>query len=319
MPTCFYRVFQEISKCQRMKNFPAFVKSFLIVCCLGLLFSCQPEDEPVNKILSSDFIDGVLFLNHSDEGFAIQIPTSTSAKFFSSPSKNTFEIDESGEDFLELAPGLYWIDVVWENGIPVRETIPVYITKNKEEAIQTVSALKKMKTENAGYAIVLRHANATVGEDIVTSPIPQWWKSCDSNVARQLNESGKNNAKKIGDAIRKLSIPVSASISSEFCRAVQTFENMALGVNIAQDRRLNHENESKKLVMWEDAFQVIKDNPKNDGIVVLVGHYNMYAENPYRTSIRPFNQSDGFLMRRLPTGELDFIGSIPIYMWDIFL
>ena len=302
-----------------MKYFLAQSKAFVAVICLVILFSCQTENEPDNKILSSDFIDGVLFLNHRDDGFAIQIQTSTPAKFFPSASKNTFDIDESGEDFLELSPGLYWIDVAWANGIPVRETIPVYITKNKEEAIQTVSALKKMKTENGGYVIVLRHANASVGEDIVTSPLPQWWKSCDSNVARQISELGKNNAKKIGNALKKLSVPVSATISSEFCRAVQTFENMALGLNIAQDRRLNHENESNKLVMWEDVFQVIKDNPKNDGIVVLVGHYNMYAQNPYRTSIRPFNQSDGFLMKRLPSGELNFIGAIPMHMWDIFL
>ena len=302
-----------------MSYFPSFFKSFFFIVFISLLFSCQTEDEPVNKILSDDFIDGVLFVSHSDDGFEIQIQTSTAAKFYPSSTKTTFDINETGTGVLDLDQGLYWIDVVWENGVPIRESIPVYITKNKQEGIQTVTALKKMKTENSGYVLVFRHANASVGQDKIDSEVPQWWKSCDFNVARQLNDQGKSNAKKIGDAIRKLSIPVSSSISSEFCRAVQTFENMALGINIVQDRRLNHENESQKLVMWEDVFQVIKDNPKNDGIVVLVGHYNMYAENPYRTSIRPFNQSDGFLMKRLPSGNLEFIGSIPVYLWDIFL
>jgi len=302
-----------------MRHFSSLLKIFYSLALIAVFSSCQKQEEPENRILSNDFNNGVLFLSHSDNGFDIQIQTSTPAKFFPSTSKATFDIDESGKDFLELAQGLYWIDIAWENGMPVRETIPVYITKNKDEAIKTVSSLKKMKTENGGFVIVLRHANASVGEDIVNSQVPQWWKSCDSNVARQLNEQGKNNAKKIGNAIRKLSIPVSATISSEFCRSVQTFENIASGLTIEQDRRLNHENESKKLVMWEDVFQVIKDNPKNDGIVVLVGHFNMLAENPHRTSIRPFNQSDGFLMKRLPSGELDFIGCIPMYMWDLFL
>jgi phosphohistidine phosphatase SixA len=153
----------------------------------------------------------------------------------------------------------------------------------------------------------------------VNSPLPQWWKSCDPAVARQLNEQGKANAKKIGDAFKNLKIPIAGAISSEFCRAVQTFENMGLGLQILLDRRLNHENESKKLVMWQDAFQTIKDNPKTNGVVMLVGHYNMYDQNPHRTSIRPFNQSDGFLMKLRPSGELDFVGSIPMALWDLFL
>jgi phosphohistidine phosphatase SixA len=298
-----------------MKNFQIFLMSL----CVLLFFSCETETTPDNRILSGDYVDGVLFVSYDEDGFPIEIRTSTPAKFFPSTSKNTFEIEESGEDILDLDPGLYWIDIVWENGMPLRESIPVYITRNKDEAIETVSALKNMKNESNGFVIVLRHANASVGEDIVTSNVPEWWKSCDSGVARQLSELGKSNALKIGTAIKNLSIPVSATISSEFCRSVQTFENMNLGLTIEQDARLNHENESKKLVMWEDVFQVIKDNPQSNGVLALVGHYNMYAENPYRSSIRPFNQSDGFLMKYLSSGELEFVGSIPVYMWDIFL
>jgi phosphohistidine phosphatase SixA len=203
--------------------------------------------------------------------------------------------------------------------VPLRESIPVYISNKKDEAIKVVSALKEMSDQSNGFVIVLRHANANVGDDKVNSEIPSWWKSCDSNVARQLSSLGRSNAKKIGDTIKMLSIPVSATISSEFCRSVQTVENINLGLPIEIDKRLNHENESNKTVMWEDVFQVIEDNPQESGVLLLVGHYNMLAQNPYRTSIRPFNQSDGFLMKRLPSGNLEFIGSIPVYLWDIFL
>jgi hypothetical protein len=99
-----------------MSYFPSFFKSFFFIVFISLLFSCQTEDEPVNKILSDDFIDGVLFVSHSDDAFEIQIQTSTPAKFYPSTTKNTFDINESGTGVLELDQGLYWIDVVWENG-----------------------------------------------------------------------------------------------------------------------------------------------------------------------------------------------------------
>lgn len=292
--------------------------SLRLVVLAFLVFSCSEDNPPVNLIKSADFSEGVFFVGYNETGVNINITTNNPAKFFPSTNKTTFAIEESGTANLVLDQGVYWIDVVWENGEPLRESIPVYVTRNKNEAIDVVEAINEMETKFSGYAFVFRHANASVGVDVVNSPVPQWWKSCDPGVARQLNDQGKANAKKIGDAFKNLKIPIAGAISSEFCRAVQTFENMGLGLQISLDRRLNHENESQKLVMWQDAFQTIKDNPKTNGVVMLVGHYNMYDQNPYRTSIRPFNQSDGFLMKLNPGGELEFIGSIPMAMWDLF-
>ncbi|MCL6260443.1 hypothetical protein M3O96_15175 [Aquiflexum sp. TKW24L] len=295
------------------------VLSFGLIVSLFFVFSCGEDNPPANQITSTDFAKGVFFAGYNETGVNISIDTNNPAKFYPNTSKNSFAIEESGKASLILNQGVYWIDVVWENGIPLRETIPVYVTRNKDEAIKTVTAINGMATDFSGYVLVFRHTNASVGVDIVDSPVAQWWKSCDPGVARQLNDVGKANAKKIGDVIKKFKIPIAGAISSEFCRSVQTFENMNLGLQIALDRRLNHENESNKLVMWADVFQTIKDNPKTNGVLMLVGHYNMYDQNPYRSSIRPFNQSDGFLMKLRSTGDLEFVGSIPMGMWDLFL
>ena len=75
-----------------------------------------------------------------------------------------------------------------------------------------------------GYVIVFRHG-ATHQDQADTDPLNP------KNVAqqRQLNEAGRAKAKEIGEAFRKLRIPVGQIQSSEFNRAVETGTLMGLG------------------------------------------------------------------------------------------
>jgi phosphohistidine phosphatase SixA len=75
-----------------------------------------------------------------------------------------------------------------------------------------------------GYVIVFRHG-ATHQDQADTDPLNP------KNVAqqRQLNEAGRAKAKEIGEAFRKLRIPVGQVQSSAFNRAVETGTLMGLG------------------------------------------------------------------------------------------
>jgi phosphohistidine phosphatase SixA len=75
-----------------------------------------------------------------------------------------------------------------------------------------------------GYVIVFRHG-ATHQDQADTDPLNP------KNVAqqRQLNEAGRAKAKEIGEAFRKLRIPVGQVQSSVFNRAVETGTLMGLG------------------------------------------------------------------------------------------
>jgi phosphohistidine phosphatase SixA len=75
-----------------------------------------------------------------------------------------------------------------------------------------------------GYVIVFRHG-ATHQDQADTDPLNP------KNVAqqRQLNEAGRAKAKEIGEALRKLRIPVGQVQSSVFNRAVETGKLMGLG------------------------------------------------------------------------------------------
>src|SRR4029453_1978530 len=82
-----------------------------------------------------------------------------------------------------------------------------------------------------GYVIVFRHG-ATHQDQADTDPLNP------KNVAqqRQLNDSGRAKAREIGEAFRRLRIPVSQVQSSVFNRAVETGTLMNLGeVTVSPD------------------------------------------------------------------------------------
>ena len=152
-------------------------------------FSCVPEknEQYNNLIVSEEFEDGIFFVAHSDNGYHLQIETNNPAVFMPSEDRSTIDIHPSGTANLNNDPGLYYIDYYFENSPNNVQTVPLLINPNISMARNTVNRLKNLETENEGYALVLRHTQARLGNDIVDSPIPEWWKSCDTGVARQMN------------------------------------------------------------------------------------------------------------------------------------
>ena len=79
-----------------------------------------------------------------------------------------------------------------------------------------------------GFNIYFRHAATDWSQDDHVQA-PGDWTSCDSTRMRQLSDAGRAAAKRIGRAIRRLSIPIGPVFSSEYCRAKETAEQMDLG------------------------------------------------------------------------------------------
>ncbi len=77
---------------------------------------------------------------------------------------------------------------------------------------------------NGGYVIVLRHG-ATFADQADTNPLDPK----DTVHQRQLNDSGRSAATAIGDALRKLKIPVAQVQTSLFQRAVDTGTLLGFG------------------------------------------------------------------------------------------
>jgi phosphohistidine phosphatase SixA len=75
-----------------------------------------------------------------------------------------------------------------------------------------------------GYVIVLRHG-ATYPDQADTDPL----NFKDTSKQRQLNDQGRAAAKAMGEALRKLKIPVSSVQTSLFFRAVETGKLLGFG------------------------------------------------------------------------------------------
>jgi len=76
-----------------------------------------------------------------------------------------------------------------------------------------------------GHTIYFRHAETDWSQqDHVFQPGD--WKSCDGSKVRQLADIGRATAKRVGEALRALKIPVDRVLSSEYCRAVETAKLM---------------------------------------------------------------------------------------------
>ncbi len=97
-----------------------------------------------------------------------------------------------------------------------------------------------------GYTIYWHHATADLCRDhfelgpASTTSVPDWWKSCNmdcaTSTARQLRSAGAQQATTIGQNLSARGIPIGRVISSEFCRCVQTVQNMALDPALELDR-----------------------------------------------------------------------------------
>lgn len=79
-----------------------------------------------------------------------------------------------------------------------------------------------------GYNIYFRHA-ATDWSQTDRVAAAGDWKSCDPARMRQLSAEGRAVAGAIGEAFRRLEIPVGRVVASEYCRARQTAHHMRLG------------------------------------------------------------------------------------------
>lgn len=79
-----------------------------------------------------------------------------------------------------------------------------------------------------GLTMYFRHAQTDWSRDDHIAKHGDW-KSCDPRKMRQLSDTGRETAKRIGRALAALKVPVGRVLSSEYCRAAETVRLMAIG------------------------------------------------------------------------------------------
>lgn len=115
---------------------------------------------------------------------------------------------------------------------PQPQPAPMIDPAKELKGIALVRALK-----GGGYNLYMRHALATTGADQSLPGIPNWWENC--ALQRNLSDPGRDQAKKVGEALRELGVPLGEVKTSQFCRNKETAKLMGVQ-SITVTEEINH-------------------------------------------------------------------------------
>lgn len=131
--------------------------------------------------------------------------------------------------------------------------------------------------QDGGYNIYFRHAPTDWGQQDRVETAGDW-TSCDLTEMRQLSPEGRATARRIGEAMHALGVPVAKVLSSEYCRAWETARLLDLGpVTTTRDimnmRAVAHVGGRDAVI--RRARRVLAQPAPKGANVVIVGHGNL--------------------------------------------
>lgn len=139
------------------------------------------------------------------------------------------------------------------------------------------------------------------------------WLSCDPARMRQLADTGRADARRIGAAIRQLGIPVGEVLASPYCRTMETARLMDLGPVRASTDVMNLRSAS--YFGGRDAIvaraQELLATPPAAGNRIIVAHGNVAR---MATPVYP-DEGEGVIFRPNAAGGFDLVGRVLPAAW----
>lgn len=165
-----------------------------------------------------------------------------------------------------------------------------------------------------GFNIYFRHAETDWSQSDNVRKAGDWL-SCDPTRIRQLSEEGRQNARRVGRAIKALGIPVSQVLASPYCRAVETARLMDLGevgttTDIMNLRVAEYFGGRQTIV--STARRRLASTPEPGSNVVLVAHGNVARES---TPVYP-DEAEGVVFRPDGKGGFSVAGRLTPAAWE---
>ncbi|UFH53284.1 hypothetical protein [Spirosoma sp. KNUC1025] len=178
----------------------------------------------------------------------------------------------------------------------------------------TPSATLFQSLRTGNYVLIFRHEAADVGSDQPASTTPDWWKSCDAKLARQLNPQGLTDAASTGKTLKLLEIPVGRIVSSEFCRAFTSAEKMATGLPVQQAKELTltvYDEPNRCSNTLNLAASQLRDG-KN---TIFITHVALAINQPDCLLLNKLQWGDAALFSLNENKTLTYTGTIPVKDW----
>ena len=128
---------------------------------------------------------------------------------------------------------------------------------------------KLQGTNPKGYVLLLRHTLAPgVGD-------PENFKLNDCSTQRNLSQVGREDAKSVGDWLKRRDIKIARVESSRWCRAKETAQLLDIGrvrLNPNLDSLFDSQDPAKAIQTVRVKKQIV-DWRNKSGLLVLVGHF----------------------------------------------
>ena len=128
---------------------------------------------------------------------------------------------------------------------------------------------KLQGTNPKGYVLLLRHTIAPgVGD-------PENFKLNDCSTQRNLSQLGREDAKAVGDWLKRRDIKISRVESSRWCRAKETAQLLGIGrvrLNANLDSLFESQDPAKSIQTVRVKKQIV-DWRNKSGLLILVGHF----------------------------------------------
>jgi phosphohistidine phosphatase SixA len=162
---------------------------------------------------------------------------------------------------------------------------------------------KLQGTNPKGYVLLLRHTIAPgVGD-------PENFKLNDCSTQRNLSQVGREDAKAVGDWLKRRDIKISRVESSRWCRAKETAQLLGIG-KVRLNSNLDSLFESKdpaKAIQTVRVKKQIVDWRNKSGLLVLVGHF----VNIGAVAGVGVGSGEGVLVKADSKGKITVVGLTP--------
>lgn len=162
----------------------------------------------------------------------------------------------------------------------------------------------KLKGTNPrGYVLLMRHALAPgIGD-------PENFKVGDCSTQRNLSAEGRQDAREIGEWLKRREVPIFRVESSRWCRARETAELLGIGV-VRANKNLDSLFEEADPIGNPQTAKIRKrivDHRQTRGLLVMVGHFVNFSAV---TGVG-LESGEGVLVRANSKGEIKVVGYSP--------
>ncbi|MES9970642.1 MAG: histidine phosphatase family protein [Candidatus Thiodiazotropha sp.] len=169
------------------------------------------------------------------------------------------------------------------------------------------------RLRSGGYTLYFRHVATDWSIQDRVSKAGDWL-SCDVRQMRQLSDRGRADASAIGQAIRKLGIPVGQVLASPYCRTMETAQLFNIGsiestTAVMNLRSAGYFGGRDKILA--SAQRLFSTPPAAGANRIVVAHGNVARE---ATPVYP-DEGEGVVLLADGKGGFDVIARIPLERW----